>query len=115
MGNLTVTGAIVLITAWTALVEFDSYPESKRKQILQKIKSSPAYILLIALLPIGIFINLLGGFFRSPSMVLIGASLILLQGIIVGLLFWNRKRWKSIFLLVVMAILGIFLYSPFLI
>ncbi|MFD1708341.1 hypothetical protein ACFSCZ_16635 [Siminovitchia sediminis] len=115
MGKFTVTGAILIITAWFALVEFDSFPESKRKQILERIKDSPARILLIALMPIGIIINGLGGFFGSLWMVIIGASFIFLQGIIVSLLFWKRKRWKSILLLTAIVILGSFIYIPLLI
>lgn len=112
MGTVTVTGAILIITGWFALVEFDSFSKSERKQIVQKVKSSPVYILLIALMPVGIFINVLGGLFGSLWMVITGASLIFLQGIIVSLLFWKRKRWKSILLLVVIVTLGIFIYIP---
>ncbi len=112
MGKVTVTGAILIITGWFALVEFDSFPESERKQILQRIKRSPVLILLIALMPAGIFINMLGVFFSSLLMVIFGASLIFLQGIIVALLFWKRKRWKSIVLLAAIVTLGIFIYIP---
>lgn len=112
MGTVTVTGAILIITGWVALVEFDNYPESERKQIIQRIKRSPTYILLIALMPVGIVINILGSFFGSPWMVVMGASFIFLQGIIVSLLFWKRKRWKSILMLVVIVALGIFIYIP---
>jgi len=112
MGTVTVTGAILIITGWFALVEFDNFPESERKQIIKRIKRSPAYILLIALMPAGILINVLGSFFGLIWMVVIGSSFIFLQGIIVSLLFWKRKRWKSILLLVVIVTLGIFLYIP---
>jgi len=112
MGMVTVTGAIIVLIGWFSLVEFDSFPESKRQQIIKKIKGSTTYILLIALMPIGIIINMLGSFFASIWMVVIGASLIFLQGIIVSLLFWKRKRWKSITLLVTIIILGIFIYIP---
>src|SRR5690625_1133790 len=112
MGMITVTGAILIITGWFALVEFDSFPESERNQIIRRIKRSPAFIFLIALMPIGIIINWLGGFIGSLWMVVIGASCIFLQGIIVSLLFWKRKRWKSILLLVVIIILGMFIYIP---
>lgn len=112
MGTITVTGAIVIITGWFSLVEYDSFPEHERNQILQQIKRSPAYILLIALMPVGIFINVLGGIFGSLWMIMIGATFIFLQGIIVSLLFWKRKRWKSILLLVVIVALGIFIYIP---
>lgn len=112
MGTISVTSAILIITGWFALVEFDSFPESKRKQIIQKIKRSPTYIFIIALMPLGIIINVLGTFFGSVFYTTMGASLIFLQGIIVSLLFWNRKRWKSILLLVVILILGIFIYIP---
>lgn len=112
MGRITITGAILFITGWVALVEFDSFPESERKQILQKIKGSPTLILLIALMPLGIIINMLGVIFSSLLLVILGASLIFLQGIIVSLLFWKRKRWKSILLLTVIVTLGIFIYVP---
>jgi len=112
MGTVTVTGAIIVITGWFSLVEFDSFSESKRQQIIKKIKGSPTYILLIALMPIGIIINMLGSLLSSIWMVMIGASLIFLQGIIVSLLFWNRKRWKSITLLVTIVLLGVFIYIP---
>lgn len=112
MGTITVTGAIVIITGWFSLVEYDSFSEQKQKQILQQIKRSPAYILLIALMPVGIFINVLGGIFGFLWMIIIGATFIFLQGIIVSLLFWKRKRWKSILLLVVIVALGIFIYIP---
>lgn len=112
MSTVTVTGAILIITGWFALVEFDSFPESERKQILQRIKGSPTYILLIALMPAGIIINMLGSYSRSLWMVVVGATLIFLQGIIVSLLFWKRKRWKSIVLLAAIVALGIFIYIP---
>src|SRR5690625_5226022 len=112
MGIITVTGAILIITGWLALVEYDNFPEPERKQIVQKIKRSPTFIMLIALMPVGILINVVGGFFGSIWMVIIGASLIFLQGIIVSLLFWKRKRWKSILMLVVIIILGTFIYIP---
>src|SRR5690625_4712961 len=112
MGTITVTGAIIIITGWIALVEYDNFPESERKQIIQKIKRSPTLILLIALMPVGILVNVLGRFFGSIWIVVIGASLIFIQGIIVSLLFWKRKRWKSILLLVVIVTLGMFIYIP---
>src|SRR5690625_6413048 len=112
MGTITVTCAIIIITGWIALVEYDNFPESERKQIIQKIKRSPTLILLIALMPVGILVNVLGKFFGSIWMVVIGATLIFIQGIIVSLLFWKRKRWKSILMLVVIVTLGMFIYIP---
>lgn len=112
MGTVSVTGAIIVLTSWFALVEFDSFSEDERKQILQRIKNSPLLILLVALMPLGIIINTLGFYLSFIWMVLIGASFIFIQGIIVSLLFWKRKRWKSILLLVVIIILGIFIYIP---
>jgi|SRR5699024_1950793 len=112
MGTITVTGAIVIITGWFSLVEYDSFPEQERKQILQQIKGSPAYMLLIALMPIGILINLLGSILGLLWMMLTGATLIFIQGIFVSLLFWKRKRWKGILLFVVIVGLGIFIYIP---
>jgi len=115
MVTFTITGAMIIIIGWIILIEFDSYPEPERKQILQKIKESPTYIILIALMPIGIVINVIGGFFGADLIVITGASLIILQGLIVAILFWKWKRWKSIFLFVVILILGIAMYVPLLI
>jgi len=115
MGTITVTGALVVIIGWITLVEFDQSSEQERKRILDKIKNSPMSILIISLMPIGIIVNLLGSYMASLWMVMVGASLILLQGIIVSFLFWNRKRWKSIFLLIVVVGLGSFLYIPLII
>ena len=112
MGTVTVTGAIIILTGWFALVEYDSFPEAERKKIIQKIKNSPIYMLLVALMPIGIVVNGLGAAFGSVWMMVLGSTLILIQGIIVALLFWRRKRWKSILLLIVMVGLGIFIYVP---
>lgn len=112
MGTVSVTGAIVIITGWFALVEFDHFSETERKKILQKIKRSPALIMVISFMPLGILINLIGTAIGLLSMIMIGATLIFLQGIIVSLLFWKRKRWKSILLLTVIVILGSFMYIP---
>lgn len=115
MGTTTVTGAIIIITGWIVLIEFDSYPESERSTIIRMIKGSPMYILIIALLPIGIVVNVLGGMLHSIVIMVIGPSLILLQGIIVSAFLWKRKRWKSVFLFAVIVPLGIFIYLPLLI
>lgn len=112
MGTITVTGALIITIGWVTLIEFDSFPESERQRIMQEIKKSPSSILLIALMPIGIFINMLGIFSGILWVVILGASLIFIQGIIASFLFWNHKRWKSVFLFVVMLILGIFIYIP---
>lgn len=112
MGTVTVTGAIIIITGWFALIEYDSFPEAERKEMIRKIKSSPIYILLIALMPIGIVVNGLGAAFASVWVMILGSTLIFIQGIIVALLFWKRKRWKSILLLVVIVGLGVFIYVP---
>lgn len=112
MGTITITGAMIIIIGWITLIEFDSYPESKREQNIKKIMRSPTYIFLIALMPVGILINMLGGFFASSMLVIVGTFLIFLQGVIVSLLLWNRKRWKSITLLVVIIILGAFTLMP---
>src|SRR5690625_2412066 len=115
MGTTTATGAILIITGWFSLIEFDNYSEFERNRMIQKIKKSPLYILLIALMPLGIIINVVGSFFYSLTAMLIGATLIFIQGIIVSLLFWKRKRWKSIILLISVILLGSFIYLPFII
>ncbi|MBB6451100.1 putative membrane protein YqjE [Geomicrobium halophilum] len=113
MRSMTVTGALLIITGWFALVEFDKFNEEERRDIVQGIKQSPAKILLVALMPAGILINILGGFLLSPFTMMIGSTLIFLQAIIVSLLFWKRARWKSILLFIVVLALGIFIYIPF--
>lgn len=112
MGSISILGAIVILTGWFALVEYDQYPESERKKILERIKNSPAAIVGVALMPIGLLINVLGTFIGSIWMIFIGATFIFVQSIIVSLLFWKRKRWKSILLLITMIVLGVFLYMP---
>ncbi|MCG5102638.1 hypothetical protein [Oceanobacillus alkalisoli] len=112
MGAFTVLGAIIILTGWFALMEYDQYPESERKRIVERIKNSPAAIIAVALMPVGIVVNMLGNAIGSLWMVVIGATLIFVQSIIVSLLFWKRKRWKSIVLLVTMIVLGVFLYMP---
>src|SRR5690625_6241257 len=67
-----------------------------RKQIIQKIKRSPTLILLIALMPVGILVNVLGKFFGSIWMVVIGATLIFIQGIIVSLLFRSEEHTSEL-------------------
>ena len=112
MGSFSVLGAIVILTGWFALVEYDQYSEPEKKKIVERIKKSPAAIIVIALRPTGILVNMLGSFIGSSGMVIIGATLIFIQSIIVSLLFWKKKRWKSILLLVAMCILGVILYAP---
>ncbi|MHA6253245.1 hypothetical protein [Oceanobacillus sp. CAU 1775] len=112
MYSISAIGAIVILTGWFALTEYDQFPEAERLNILERIKRSPLAIIVIALMPLGLIINMLGTFLGSIWMVMIGATLIFVQSIIVSLLFWRRKRWKSIVLLITMVILGIFLYLP---
>lgn len=112
MGTVTVTGALIIIIGWFTLIEFDSFPESERQQIMQEIKRSPSSILLIALMPVGILINMLGAFLGILWMVIIGASFIFIQGIFASFILWKSKRWKSIFLFIVVVSLGIFIYIP---
>ncbi|WP_405097287.1 hypothetical protein [Oceanobacillus sp. FSL H7-0719] len=112
MGAFSVLGAIVVLTGWFALVEYDQYSEPEKKKIVDRIKKSPAAIIIITLMPAGLLVNMLGSFIGSFIMIISGATLIFIQGIIVSLLFWKKKRWKSILLLVTMVILGVLLYLP---
>lgn len=112
LGPVSVTGAILFMTGWFAFVEFDRFSEPERKRIIGKIKSSPLYMMMIALMPIGVLLHIIGMFFVSLSLVVTGSTLIFVQGIIVSLLFWKRKRWKSILLLSAIVILGVFIYIP---
>lgn len=112
MGSISVLGAIVILTGWFALIEFDQLPESERQNIIDRVKKSPGALIVIAFMPVGIILTVLGTLFISFWTVFIGATLIVVQSIIVSLLFWKRKRWKSIILLITMIILAAVLYIP---
>ena len=112
MGKITVTGAIIIVTAWITLIEYDHLPEEERQKVINAIKTKPKYFLLLSLMPLGILFNVLGTIIRSPSLVLTGATLLILQALFVSFVFWNRTRWKSVFLFIVTIILGVFLYFP---
>lgn len=112
MGSITVTSAILLITAWTVLIEFDSYSEEKRRGIIEKIKSSPLYWVIIAFLPLGIVINGIGAMVGSGLFLLLGASFIVLQSLIIAAFLWNVTRWKSMMLFIIIIGLGLVLYIP---
>lgn len=112
MGSISVLGAIIILTGWFALIEYDQYPEAERQKLLERIKKSPAAIIVIALMPVGILIHMIGSFLGSLPLAVIGATFIFVQSMIVALLFWKRKRWKSIILLITMILLGFFLYMP---
>jgi uncharacterized membrane protein len=110
--GFSVLGAIVILTGWFALVEYDQQPEDERKKILERIKQSPLAIAVIALMPLGLLINMIGTIVGSITVVTIGSTLVFIQSIIVSLLFWKRKRWKSIVLLIGMLVLGGVMYLP---
>lgn len=112
MRSISILGVIIILTGWFALVEYDKYPESEQKKIRERIKNSPVAVIAVALMPVGILINVLGSIIGSIWLITTGATLIFIQSIIVSLLFWKRKRWKSILLLATMIILGVFLYLP---
>lgn len=112
MGTVTVTSAIVIITGWMALIEFDHLSENERKQIIHQIKTNPFYFIIVILMPLGIIINVLGTVIGSIAMVLAGATFIFIQALIVSFVFWNRTRWKSVFLFIIVLGLGVFLYIP---
>lgn len=112
MGTVTVTGALLIIIGWLSLVEYDNFSESEKEKIKQKIKSSPAYIGLLALMPLGIIVNMIGTLMGLVWLIIIGASLIFLQAIFVSLIFYKWKRWKGIFLLLVVVVLGVFIFLP---
>ncbi|MBM7633264.1 hypothetical protein [Geomicrobium sediminis] len=112
MRSITITGTILIITGWFTLVEFDHLSEDERKQLLQKIKSNAWLVLLIALMPVGIILNVIGTWLLFPPLIITGATFIVLQGIIVSVLFMKRKRWKGILLLTVIGVLAIFMYLP---
>lgn|SRR5690625_266971 len=114
MGFVTITGAMIIVIAWVALVEFDSYTDAKRKKVVTDIKNSPFYMFLVSLMPLGIVINLLGSFFNLVWLINLGTFLIFLQGFIIALIFWERKRYKSIVLFTIIIILVIFIYIPLL-
>lgn len=111
--TISILGAMVLLTGWFALMEYDQLSESEQSKIVKRIKGSPIAIMVIALMPVGILINVIGTFIGSIWLVNIGTTLIFIQSIIVSLLFWRRKRWKSIVLLITMILLGVILYLPY--
>src|SRR5690625_1350081 len=89
MGKVSITGALIIIIGWLVLIEFDRYPEEKRRQIMQRIRKSPKYILLIALMPVGILLHFIGAYFELLFLVALGTVFIFLQGIIIAILFWK--------------------------
>ncbi len=104
MGTVTVSGGMIIIIAWITLIEFDQYPESKRMRIMNKIITSPDYLMLAALMPVGIILNTYGSFLNNFWLATSGTALIFLQGMIIAFLFWNRKRWKSILLFFIIGL-----------
>lgn len=98
MGTVTVSGGMIIIIAWITLIEFDQYPEPERMRIMNKIITSPDYLMLAALMPVGIILNTYGTMSNHFWLATSGTTLIFLQGIIIAFLFWNRKRWKSVLL-----------------
>ena len=108
MGTMTITGAMIIIIAWLTLIEFDSYPESERIRIMNKIKSEPLYMFIAGLLPLGIILNTLGNFANTIAVAAIGTGIIFIQAFIIALLFWKRKRWKSVLLF---SVIGLALLS----
>lgn len=112
MGGFSFLGSMVVLTGWFALIEFDQYPEAEREKILQRVRKSPLAIITIALMPLGIIINFIGTLLGSLIMVVIAAIMIFVQSIVVALLFWKRKRWKSIVLLTTFLIMAVFIFLP---
>src|SRR5690625_1604309 len=70
VGKITVTGAIIIVTAWITLIEYDHLPEEERQKVINAINTKPKYFLLLLLMPLGILFNVLGTIIRSPSFVL---------------------------------------------
>lgn len=110
MGTITVTGALIVITAWMALIEFDHLTEEERADVMHKIKTNPFYFMTVVLMPVGIIVNLLGTVLGSLSMLLAGTSFIFIQALILSFILWNRTRWKGVFLLLVVLAFGIVIY-----
>lgn len=113
MGPITITGAIIIVTTWMALIEFDHLDEAERKGILQQIRINPFYFITVLLLPLGIMMNVFGSFIRYGPMIITGATIILIHALLVSFIFWGRTPWKGILLFLVVFSLGIFLYLPY--
>ena len=109
MSVVSITGAMIIIIMWLTLIEFDNYTEAERTRIIQKIKRTPAYLITVFLMPLGIVINTIGNFSNSFLLATFGSVLIFLQAIIIAALFWNRKRWKSLVLFIIVG-LAILIY-----
>src|SRR5699024_4522080 len=112
MGSITVTSAILLITAWTALIEFDSYSEENKRSIIETIKMTQLYWLIIALLPLVLVINGIGVIIGSSQLLLLAASMILIQSLIIAAILWNATAWKGIMLFIIIIGLGLVLFLP---
>lgn len=104
MNLVSITGAMIIIIIWLTLIEFDNYPEAEQARIIQKIKHTPAYLLTVLLMPLGIVINTMGNFSNIFSLATLGTALIFLQAIIIAALFWKRKRWKSLVLFIIVGL-----------
>jgi len=114
MGTLTITGALIIIVGWLTLIEFDHLPEAERRRLIWKVKTSPPYIIIIALMPLGIIINLIASYVQSLFGVILGASFIFIQSFIISFIFWRYRRWKGIFLFIITIVLLITLCIPLL-
>lgn len=106
MRFVTVTGALIIIIGWIVFVEFDQLVEKKRRSILDRVKHSPFWVMTISLMPLGILVHIFGTLIQMEFLRLFGTLLIFLQALIVAIFFWRYKRWKSIFLFIVIFILG---------
>lgn len=112
LGTITATGALVIIIGWFTLIQFDQLNETKRNYVLSQIKQNPKYIILIAMMPIGILVNIIGTVFRLPVVIIIGTTIVIIQGLIIAIIFMKKQRWKGMFLLVVVLVLSLFIYIP---
>lgn len=113
MGNITITGAMVIIIGWIVFIEYDHLPELERKKIIKTIKTNILYMILLLLMPIGILVNIIGMNIGSLITMVIGTTMIFLQGIIMSFVLGKRTRWKGVMLFIIMFVLAVFLYGSF--
>lgn len=111
MGNITVTGAMIIIIGWIVFIEYDHLPESEREKVIDAIKTNVWYLMLLLLMPFGIIVNIIGMNIGSFGTTVVGATMIFVQGIIASFILGKRTRWKGVMLFIIMVVLGAFLYG----
>lgn len=111
MGSITITGAMIIIIGWMVFIEYDHLPESEREKIIDTLKTNVWYVMLFALMPVGIIVNLIGMNIGSFVTTVVGATMIFVQGLIVSFVLGKRTRWKGVMLFIIILVLGTLQYG----